>query len=1023
MKNTLLLFISCFLLVQNIQAQTTAIPDTDFEAKLIQLGIDSDGLINGQVLNTDIMNVQVLDVNSSNISDLTGINAFTALTELNCSHNQLTSLTLSNLVNLEQAYCYYNQISTLTLNNLPNFRVFVFNNNQLTSLATLTNTNLSNLEHLSCGHNPLTVLNVNSTSFPKLKSLDCRSNQLSSLNISNFPDFEGLICPSNQLTSLNLLNLPNIKVLDCQNNLLSSLDYSQFETLTNFSGSNNQFTTLPLTNFSDLEVLSCGFNPLTSLSLSNNLPNLYHLSVRTALLTSLTLPNNLPSLEVMSCSENLLTSLVLPQNCPLLQNFRCYDNQLNSLILPQNLPLLSQLHCYDNQLTSLLLPPSLPNLTELYCQNNLLTTLNLPTLTLLEGLNCSNNLLQYLNLKGQPYLTNGQNYYNVLSNNLPNMVICVDDPAGASISGYWVEDNTASYSEVCQSTTLLGYVKYDNNNNCQVDLSEAAAPEAIIQISDNNNNNTIYKLSNASGLYVGDLDSGSYNLSITPPNPYVTPCLPLQSVSVDSINDRDTVNWALQMTHYCPYLNVSISAPFLRMTGGGSYYVVSYCNDGTAPAYNAYVEVTLDPFLNVLSTAIPIAAQLGNTYTFDLDTIGVGECGSFRINMIVDTSAQVGQTHCSNVHIYPDSLCNNIWTGPIIQARGICNGNSVTFELENIGANMVTSGDYSIFEDNIVLMTNSFNLNGGANTTIPVTTQSGKTYRIEATQTVGYPIDLGPQIAYSNVQNCNNSSTNLNVPLLYYNGNPAPWVDVDCQQNVAAYDPNDKAAQQIGFGTQHYIEKGTPLDYKVRFQNTGNDTAFTVVILDTISPYLDLSTLQMKSASHNYTWSITNGNTLTVNFPNIKLVDSLTNEPLSHGFFRYEIQQKNNLALETVINNQAAIYFDYNPPIFTNTTWHTIGENFIPQVVLSIDNILFNDISIHAYPNPFKQMTRIEIEGRTFEQLVIQITDVAGRLISVKEVHHQSQITLHRNDLLQGIYFYQIKGDGQPIGSGKLMVK
>ena len=105
-------------------------------------------------------------------------------------------------------------------------------------------------------------------------------------------------------------------------------------------------------------------------------------------------------------------------------------------------------------------------------------------------------------------------------------------------------------------------------------------------------------------------------------------------------------------------------------------------------------------------------------------------------------------------------------------------------------------------------------------------------------------------------------------------------------QLIAAYDPNDKAAQQIGYGSQHYIERGTPLDYKVRFQNTGNDTAFNIVILDTISTHLDLSTLQMKVASHDYTWEIINGHTLRVNFPNIKLVDSLTNELGSHGFFK-----------------------------------------------------------------------------------------------------------------------------------------
>jgi hypothetical protein len=142
----------------------------------------------------------------------------------------------------------------------------------------------------------------------------------------------------------------------------------------------------------------------------------------------------------------------------------------------------------------------------------------------------------------------------------------------------------------------------------------------------------------------------------------------------------------------------------------------------------------------------------------------------------------------------------------------------------------------------------------------------------------------------------------------------------------------------------------------------------------------------MKAASDDYTWSLTNGNALRVNFSNIKLVDSTTNEPLSHGFFTYEITPKSNLPLETRIENTAAIYFDYNPPIFTNTTFHTIGENFIPKNIVSVNKITADNIAIHAYPNPFDQMTTIVVEGEVFETLDVIVTDVTGRILQTKQV-------------------------------------
>jgi len=324
-----------------------------------------------------------------------------------------------------------------------------------------------------------------------------------------------------------------------------------------------------------------------------------------------------------------------------------------------------------------------------------------------------------------------------------------------------------------------------------------------------------------------------------------------------------------------------------------------------------------------------------------------------------------------------------------------------------------------------MLRTAPFNLGAGGTLLVPQAAIPGKTYRIEANQVPGFPLTLGPPIAHATVIGCNpfpNGSFNVGFALQYYTGNPTTWLDTDCQPNIASYDPNDKSAQPLGYGAQHYINRGIPLDYKVRFQNTGNDTAFNIVIIDTLSSFVDVTTLRMKSASHPYTWELSGTGVLRVTFADILLVDSLTNESLSHGFFTYYIEQKTNLPIGAVINNQAAIYFDYNSPIFTNTTFHTISENFVP-LILVVSEVEKESLKIDVYPNPFSYMTTIEIEGESFDEVELEVIDVTGRLVKNLRVKDTQRIELYRDWLIQGIYFYRIKGDGEMISSGKLIVR
>lgn len=154
-----------------------------------------------------------------------------------------------------------------------------------------------------------------------------------------------------------------------------------------------------------------------------------------------------------------------------------------------------------------------------------------------------------------------------------------------------------------------------------------------------------------------------------------------------------------------------------------------------------------------------------------------------------------------------------------------------------------------------------------------------------------------------------------------------------------AYDPNDKTVEPNIPGHENFTLFGDTLDYVVRFQNTGTDTAFTVVIEDYLDKDLDYSSLDVLGASHPHkaTLDQETGRLLFV-FENILLPDSTTNEIASHGFFRYRILPKTGLSEDTYIQNYASIFFDFNPPILTNTVENILVSNY-PLLVDIVDPI------------------------------------------------------------------------------------
>ena len=244
-----------------------------------------------------------------------------------------------------------------------------------------------------------------------------------------------------------------------------------------------------------------------------------------------------------------------------------------------------------------------------------------------------------------------------------------------------------------------------------------------------------------------------------------------------------------------------------------------------------------------------------------------------------------------------------------------------------------------------MLEVNEYQLPPGAQLSMQYPIQ-GQGWRLVADQTEGHPLYTEVSAVVPNCEDQMNGTLITQLPT----NNGDPFSNIFCANATNSYDPNDKAAIPTGLGPEHEIDQSWELDYTIRFQNTGNDVAYEVVIKDTLSENLDLSTLKVNGASHPFTWVLTPQRELIFTFANILLPDSTSNEPESHGYVKYRIFPQADLLPAEVIRNRAGIYFDFNDPIITNTVFHTIRKPIVAtseQLGWCVGE-LFNDLEVET---------------------------------------------------------------------------
>lgn len=456
------------------QPTYTLIPDPSFEQKLINLGLDNFPR-DGKILTSNVNTLTSLDVSKSNISDLTGIQDFVSLTNLNCSQNSLKALNVSKNTALTVLDCNNNQIANLDVSNNLDLTDLVCYSNKLNSLDVKKNTALAKLDS---GSNQYTSLDVSNNT--ALTFLGCNTSQLTTLDVSKNTALNLLDCRENKITTLDVSNIITLTELYCQSNQLKDLDISKNKALEFLNCSKNQLTTLDVSANTALVGLYCNANELTNLNLKNgnndkiaylnliNNPNLTCIQVDNVAFanTNWTTKKDANAIFSTNCLEEY-TLIPDPNFEQRLIQLGIDTDGKNGKVLNKNISKIDHLYLDSKSIKDLTGISGFISLRGLRVSNNQLTTLDLSKNIHLDTLYCDKNKLISLNLKNG----NNKNFYSPKSNFSGNpdlTCIQVDDAAYSNANWVAIKDENAQYNTDCP--LFYAIIPDDNFEQKLIDL-------------------------------------------------------------------------------------------------------------------------------------------------------------------------------------------------------------------------------------------------------------------------------------------------------------------------------------------------------------------------------------------------------------------------------------------------------------------------------------------------------------------------------------------------------------------------
>ncbi|MEP7264617.1 MAG: T9SS type A sorting domain-containing protein [Bacteroidota bacterium] len=671
---------------------------------------------------------------------------------------------------------------------------------------------------------------------------------------------------------------------------------------------NNNITSLPNLP-ATLKILGCSFNLLTAL------------------------PPLPPGLEELYCENNLLSTLpVLPST---LRGLNCEANNLIALPPLVNTQV-EYLYCNNNNIATI---PSLPQyLIILYAQHNQLTTLpkiptstqtllldhnlldSLPSMdsTLMADLRCS-----YNNLKKLPLLPNSINAIDIKYNQfdtiiaLPYTQLHQFSCGHNSLTSIPTLYNCSyrfecSYNKLTSLPTLVripltlicdhnqltsiplkGTVNYldfrSNPVTCMPDIRR-------VMLSLNWDSTGIQCMP---GYIYQDIGASIYPLPSTVPycdsiNPFNCPLRDNISgrIYIDSLTNCliDSAETKIKNVKVNLYSNSVLTQQTFSRNNGQYAFSTNY---GT---YEYTVDTSFIPVMVNCPASISYNSVLDsvNKYYFDKDfSIECKPDFDVGVNSVFRDSGSFRPGGFARLKIFAGDLSNqfhlNCAAGISGEIKVVISGPGSYVAPVNGALIPVISNDTLIY---IISDYGQIDLNKDFGIILLIDSAA------QLNDQVCLNISASPDSGDNNSSNNNNSH---------------------CFNVVNSYDPNLKEVNKSSIKNN----SSEWLTYTIYYQNTGNAPARDIVINDKLDAGLDAGTLQILNSSHDPQIHLY-GSQLEFIFPGIYLFDSTSNEPGSHGYIQFKIKTKPLLAGGYQIKNSVSIFFDYNPPVITNTAITTV---------------------------------------------------------------------------------------------------
>ncbi|QHT70796.1 T9SS type A sorting domain-containing protein [Rhodocytophaga rosea] len=483
---------------------------------------------------------------------------------------------------------------------------------------------------------------------------------------------------------------------------------------------------------------------------------------------------------------------------------------------------------------------------------------------------------------------------------------------------------------------IKGNIYREINQNCVKEAGENNLENIIVSAEPG----SYYGITDKEGNYKIAVDTGSYVIKQILPadkGQLAKQICPLNDttyrVNFETYNNEvNNLDFANQIT-LCPQLTIKVASGRRRRCFRG-YTTIDYCNEGLASAKDVKVYLKLPEYVLPIHINKTYTIDADSTYIFNIGTLSPNQCGSITIidSVMCGNENIRGLTQCTKAWITPTNGCithDPKWDQSDITLKAKCKASGiVSLGMFNSGkGNMADSTSYRIYLDAQLTFTNKIKLAQGDSLRLEVVA-NGQTVRLEIDQRPYHPNRKKSDISLEacGINKEGKFSTGF-VPQ-FSSSNQLLEEATECLPIIDSFDPNDKSVFPIGTTANHYTPSRTPLEYTIRFQNTGTDTAYKVIVVDTLSENFDVATLKLGTISHPYKLSVSGKGQLilTFTFTNINLPDSNKNEPASHGYIKFSITPKSSVTQGTVIENNASIIFDYNKAITTNIISNTIHD-------------------------------------------------------------------------------------------------